>query len=95
MENPMGCEIKVDGVRCGKNAVKGRCFKHRGMVEVEVEASVPRAIEVGDTVTVQHIGIDKVGTVVEIRRTCVMIDVPIHGGADRKIIRRSHDEITR
>lgn len=53
------------------------------------------SVKVGDRVGVTHIGIDKVGTVTKVGRVGVLVDVPIHGGEARKVIRRRFDEITR
>lgn len=52
-------------------------------------------IAAGDTVTVTHIGIEKPGVVVAVRRTRVDVEVSIHGGEATKVITRAIEDVTR
>jgi hypothetical protein len=60
-----------------------------------VGATAPRTAEivVGTTVSVVHIGIVKVGTVVKVGTTRVHVEVPIHGGEASKVIVRPISEV--
>lgn len=73
----------VTGARCGTPAIvsfvarDGRTYHECAAHHVFLDSA---AIKVGDPITVDHCGVRKVGTVVRVGRSRVVIDVPTYGG---------------
>jgi hypothetical protein len=73
----------VTGARCGAPAIisfvarDGRTYHECADHHVFLD---PDAVKVGDSFPVRHCGVDKIGTVVRVTATRVVVDVPTYGG---------------